>query len=344
MTLPDSEAEIRQLSLRTLQGANFWSRRPVTRVDLVVGAFDEISSADVPGFTEALVGALPGLWEHRCSIGERGGFVTRLRRGTYAPHIMEHVALELQSLAGHEVGYGRARGGDHPGEYTVAFEHLHAGVGKRAAELALDMARAAFAGRLGEIDTAVAELMALAELPDAGKPSAHVCCGITGGALRAETQRAMLRESAADEPTVVDIAPMSLLEVGLPYATSDTAIILDAHLTKVPERYQEAEMAERLVTVVADAVPPGGIVVVPAREQGIRSRLLDGGWQVALFTTDDEISPSDARLARATASAAGGRITLEGHDGVGHVDLLRSDVPPAAQAAAALARFCLRAT
>ncbi|HEX8670865.1 MAG TPA: hypothetical protein VF710_03210, partial [Longimicrobium sp.] len=77
MTRPDPYAEIRLVSLRSLRGANFWSTRPITRLDVAVGEYDEISSAEVPGFTDALVKALPGLREHRCSIGERGGFITR---------------------------------------------------------------------------------------------------------------------------------------------------------------------------------------------------------------------------------------------------------------------------
>jgi len=94
-------------------------------MDVAVGAYEHISSADVPGVVDQLVAALPGLIEHECSIGERGGFVTRLRRGTYAPHIVEHVALELQTMIGHDVGFGRTRGGDVEGEYTIVFEHRH---------------------------------------------------------------------------------------------------------------------------------------------------------------------------------------------------------------------------
>ncbi len=95
--LPDPATEIRMTTLHATRGANYWSRRPVTRVDVIVGAYDDISSAHVPGVTAALVGAMPSLIEHRCSIGERGGFIIRLRRGTYIPHIVEHVALELQT-------------------------------------------------------------------------------------------------------------------------------------------------------------------------------------------------------------------------------------------------------
>ena len=125
MSLPDATVELRMTSLHSTRGANYWSRRPVTRLDIAVGAYEDISSADAPGFTTTIVSAMPGLEEHRCSIGERGGFITRLERGTYAAHIIEHVALELQCTIGHEVGFGRTRGGDVDGEYTIVFEHLH---------------------------------------------------------------------------------------------------------------------------------------------------------------------------------------------------------------------------
>src|SRR6478672_4953791 len=174
MTLPDATVELRMTSLHSTRGANFWSRRPVTRLDIAVGAYEDISSADVPGFTEALVSAMPGLEEHRCSIGERGGFITRLERGTYAAHIVEHVALELQTMIGHDVGYGRTRGGDAEGEYTLVFEHLHEGVGLRAAALALETVQQAFAGTLNGVDHAVAELSALAATPDVPKLTQHV--------------------------------------------------------------------------------------------------------------------------------------------------------------------------
>ena len=124
-TLPDPVTEIRITTLHATRGINFWSRRPVIRMDLAVGDYEDISSAEAPKFTDCLVSALPGLKDHHCSLGARGGFVTRLRRGTYAPHIIEHVALELQAMIGLEVGYGRTRGGDVPGEYTVVFEHRH---------------------------------------------------------------------------------------------------------------------------------------------------------------------------------------------------------------------------
>src|SRR6476661_5520073 len=217
---PDPTVEIRMTTLHATRGANFWSTRPVMRMDLVVGAYEDISSADVPGFTEALVAALPGLEEHRCSIGERGGFITRLNRGTYAPHIIEHVALELQTMMGHEVGYGRTRGGDVEGEYTLVFEHAHEQVGLRAAALALETVQQAFDLVLESVDAAVAELTAIGTAPDTPPLHHRVLCGVTGGDGRAEAQR-LLRDQLADPSSiVVDVSPGYLLQCGLPYARS----------------------------------------------------------------------------------------------------------------------------
>jgi hypothetical protein len=261
--LPDPRAEIRLLSLRALRGPSFWARRPVVRMDVAPGAYDEISSADAPGFTDALVAALPGLREHRCSVGEPGGFVRRLRDGTYAPHIAEHVGLELQASMGHEVGFGRARGGDRPGEYTVVLEHRHTGVGLRAAELALEVVRRAFAGTLDGVEGEVEELRAIAAGEDLPPLRGSVACAVTGGGdlQRFRTELAALCGDA--RPTVAALTPAFLLHAGLPYATSKVAVILDCDVTGVPPRYAEAAMARRLLAVMADGVPPGGAVVVP---------------------------------------------------------------------------------
>ncbi|HEU0051896.1 MAG TPA: hypothetical protein VFQ39_01920 [Longimicrobium sp.] len=337
MSRPDPYSEIRLVSLRSLRGANFWSSRPVTRLDVAVGAFDDISSARAPGLTDALLAVMPGLWEHRCSIGERGGFVTRLRRGTYAPHIAEHVGLELQSMIGHDVGYGRARGGDRPGEYTVVFEHLHAEVGLRAAALALETVQRAFAGELETIDHALAELEALARTPDVPALTQHVLCGITGGGDRAGVRDEMARRGVSATELVVDVAPSYLLNAGLPYARSEIAVILDAEVTDVPDRYREEGRDRRLVSVLADGVARGGVVVVPASEWEIQDLARDAGCRVAIFSTGDDVSERDARVAHAVARVRDGRIVFEGAEGEEDGGALTGDASPAAQVAAALA-------
>ena len=339
---PDAATEIRMTTLHATRGKNFWSMRPVTRMDLAVGAYDDISSADVKGFTEQLVAAMPGLIEHRCSIGERGGFVVRLRRGTYAPHIIEHVALELQTMMGHDVGFGRTRGGDVEGEYTLVFEHEHEQVGLRAAALALQTVQQAFDGVLESVDAAVAELKAIAETPDTPPLHHRVLCGVTGGAGRAEAQR-LLRERLADDGAlVIDVSPAFLLQAGLPYARSEMAIILDSALSDVPPRYQEDERATQLVNVLADAVDRDGMVICPAKAWEIQDYARESGCRIAVFATDDDVTSRDSRRARAVGLVREGRIIVEGcgdDEDCGALDLA---LPATSQVAAALACAALR--
>ena len=343
--VPNPYAEIQITTLHATHGMNFWSARPVTRIDLRVGAYDDISSAELPGFVDRIVHALPGLEEHECSIGQRGGFVLRLRRGTYVPHIVEHVALELQAIIGHDVGYGRTRGGDAPGEYTVVFEHRHDQVGLRAAALALELVQGAIAGTLerAQVDAAAAELSALARAPSMPPLAQHVTCGVTGGSSRAETvallRRLLAREGA--EPLVVDVSPSFILQAGLPYARSDAAIILDAAPVDVPERYREEERATRLVSTVADAVPRGGFVVCPANDWAIQDYAREQRCRVAVFAPDDAVTRRDLKVASAVGLVRNGRISLEHCDDPRDGGAIAPDVPVAAQVAAALAALVL---
>jgi cyanophycin synthetase len=341
MTPPDPAKELRMTSLHATRGANYWSRRPVTRLDIAVGAYENISSADVPGFTESLVAVMPGLEEHRCSIGERGGFITRLERGTYAAHIIEHIALELQSMIGHDVGFGRTRGGDIDGEFTIVFEHIHESVGLRAAALALQIVQRAFAGNLGPVDYATAELASLAQTADVPLMQQHVLCGITGGALRTETRDEIVRRGFGNGELIVDVSPAYLLQAGLPYSRSEIAIVMDSILTDVPERYRDDERAQRLVATVADAVERGGIVVVPAKDWEVQDLVRDAGCRVAIFAPDADITRRDRKVARAAAYADKGRIIIETRRAAMDAGPLIDGVPAAAQVAAALAAMTL---
>ena len=94
---------------RLLRGPNIYTRQSCIKVVIDLEELDEVSSADMPGFTNRLCALLPSLDSHRCSLGVPGGFIQRLRDGTYMAHIIEHVTLELQCLAGSDAGFGRAR-------------------------------------------------------------------------------------------------------------------------------------------------------------------------------------------------------------------------------------------
>ena len=336
MNRPDPAAEIRTILLRNVMGANYWSRRPVTRMDLAVGAYDEISSADVPGFRESLERAMPGLVEHRCSIGERGGFLTRLDRGTYAAHIVEHVALELQNMAGYDLGFGQTRGGNAPGEYTLVFEHGHPAVGLLAATEALDIVRRAFAGTLEGVGAATLELRAIATSPVLEVGERHVGVAVTGGSAREETRAELDRRGVSPEKTL-EVAPALLLAEGLPFSRCDVAIITDARLTDVPERYREAENARKLVSVLCDGASGGGIVVAPVTEREVREYARKQGCRLAVFSADESAAATEDGVLGA-AWIADGRIRIR-RGGAADTDAgaVREDTPPVAQVAAALA-------
>jgi len=127
------------LKTQTLRGANYWSIRYkkliVARLDLEDLA--NRPSNEISGFHEGLIEALPSLVEHFCSPGCRGGFLMRVQEGTMMGHIVEHVALELQTLAGMPVGFGRTRETSEPGVYQVVFEYQDEQAGRYAARAAV---------------------------------------------------------------------------------------------------------------------------------------------------------------------------------------------------------------
>ena len=120
-----------------MRGPNYWAREPVIRQVVDLGVLEEWPSNRIPGFVDGLVEILPTLEDHACSLGRRGGFVTRLREGTWLGHVSEHVALEFQNIAGTDVRHGKTRGTGEYGRYNVIFEYREEQVGIEAGRLAV---------------------------------------------------------------------------------------------------------------------------------------------------------------------------------------------------------------
>ncbi|MDA8328090.1 MAG: cyanophycin synthetase [Betaproteobacteria bacterium] len=160
------------LRILSLKGPNIWTYRPVLEVWVDIGNLEDEPSNLIPGFAERLTRWLPSLIEHHCSPGHRGGFVSRLYEGTWAGHILEHVTLELQALAGMPAGFGRAREMDRRGVYKVVVRAFHEIVTLRALELARALILAAMDDREFDVPTAIDALRDLAETHLLG-PSTH---------------------------------------------------------------------------------------------------------------------------------------------------------------------------
>ncbi len=136
------------LSIQALRGPNIWSvrRKKLIQMRLDLEEMEQRPSNLVDGFAERLEAMFPTMYEHRCSEGVPGGFFTRVRRGTWMGHVIEHIALEIQTLAGMETGFGRTRETKTPGIYNVVFSYSEESVGLFAGEAAVRIAEALISG------------------------------------------------------------------------------------------------------------------------------------------------------------------------------------------------------
>ena len=122
------------------RGAHYYSLTPMVRIQVDLGRMEDWPSNRIPGFTEALLERLPGLDRHGCSLKARGGFVKRLREGTWLGHVAEHVALELQTLAGSRATRGKTRSvKGKPGHYNVMFAYRDPQVALLAGRIAFEL-------------------------------------------------------------------------------------------------------------------------------------------------------------------------------------------------------------
>lgn len=165
---------IKLLRMSYLRGPNVWTYRPAMEALIDIGELEECPSNTLPGFVERLTAWLPGLVEHHCSVGERGGFLQRLRDGTWPGHIMEHVALELQNMAGMQTGFGKARSTEKRGVYKVVIRTRQEEVGRQALLDARDLVMAAIDDTAFDVGARVQHLKGLIDRHALGPSTASI--------------------------------------------------------------------------------------------------------------------------------------------------------------------------
>lgn len=146
------------LKIFALRGPNIWTYRPVLEAWLDIGVLEDSPSNLIPGFYERLTAWLPTLAEHRCGIGEPGGFLLRVREGTWPGHILEHVTLELQTLAGMQGGFGKARSTSVRGVYKVVARSRNEKVSRAAMQAARDLVMAAIENTPFDVTATISQL------------------------------------------------------------------------------------------------------------------------------------------------------------------------------------------
>ncbi|MDA3822456.1 MAG: cyanophycin synthetase [Bacteroidales bacterium] len=149
--------------LRALRGPNRHTRHKAIFMVLDIKEYENRPSNTIDGFSERLVSFLPTLQEHGCSIGKPGGFIQRLQTGTWAGHIVEHIAIELQCLSGMEVGYGKTLNTSEKGIYIVVFSYIVESAGLQAAKEAISLFEAIVEGLDFDLEKTISTLKVLRE-------------------------------------------------------------------------------------------------------------------------------------------------------------------------------------
>jgi cyanophycin synthetase len=129
--------DLKIVQTQVFRGPNYWSYEPCIRMLVDLGSLEEWPSNQIPGFNEGLLALLPGVAEHSCSLGRRGGFGERLVDGTWLGHVAEHVALELQRETGAHISRGKTRSAGETGRYNVIYGYWEETVGVEAGKLAV---------------------------------------------------------------------------------------------------------------------------------------------------------------------------------------------------------------
>jgi len=268
-------------NVQTFTGRNIFSHRPVIKMAVDIGDLYDIPTKDIKDFNKNLLSLLPGLKKHYCSLGYEGGFVERLEEGTYIAHVTEHLILELQSISGYEVFYGKTRVAFEPSLYNIIFEYKNERCGVECGRAAISI-----------IDSLVKNMPV---------DSAGILERIRKASTEAElgpSTKAVFEEAAKRGIPVTRMGNESLLQLGygkylrlveasLPDSTSCIAVDIagNKHLTKqllsdnnIPVPYGEIAFSEEAAVELAKEI--GYPVVI---------KPLDGnqGKGVTLNITDD---------------------------------------------------------
>ncbi len=164
------------LGLQVLKGPNLWStsRKKLIQMRLDLEDLEQRPTNKIDGFRERIEKLMPSLYTHRCSPGYEGGFFERIEEGTWMGHVIEHIALELQSLAGMETGFGRTRETKTSGIYNVVFSYIEETVGVYAAEASVRIAENLIAGLDYDIENDIMTMKKMRERERFGPSTASI--------------------------------------------------------------------------------------------------------------------------------------------------------------------------
>ncbi|HEY5800753.1 MAG TPA: Mur ligase family protein [Burkholderiaceae bacterium] len=244
---------------RFLRGPNLSARKPCMLAIVDLQDLHDVSSRAIPRFTDRLVALLPSLHKHRCSVGVEGGFLQRLRDGTYMAHIVEHVTLELQCLAGDEAGYGRAREvRGMPGRYRIVCAYQSEAVVTQAFALAMRLVDALAHGRDFDLAPELASLRAYA--------ASHAPGPVARAFLTAARRRGIPVRRLHETGDVYQLgwgSAQQRLEIA-EFGPAGGAVLKDAVSGALLRRFATCEHASACADVLIDSLFADGTGRIPA--------------------------------------------------------------------------------
>ena len=293
--------DIQILRMNYLRGPNIWTYRPIIEALIDLGEMEDHPSNKIDGFNDRINGWLPGLVEHHCGVGHRGGFLTRLVGGTWMGHIMEHVSIELQLFAGARTEFGKAREISKRCIYKVVFRTEHEELGRESFLAARELVMAAANNKPFDIDATVDRLKKIADLRCLGPSTA---C-IVDAAVERKTPFIRLTEG-----NLVQLGYGSKQRRIWTAETDRTSAIAETISS-------DKDLTKRLLTQCGIPVPEGQIVKTAdeaweaAQDIGLPVvvKPLDGnrGWGVSLDVNTEE----GVRKAWTAAEKEGSEVLIE---------------------------------
>ncbi|MCR4397587.1 MAG: cyanophycin synthetase [Firmicutes bacterium] len=314
---------MRMVDIRVIEGPNVHSRTPVAEMLVHLGAYDGVLTPEIAGFNARILKLIPSLAEHYCSVGRPGGFVERLGEGTLLGHVIEHVALELQALAGAEVFYGKTRASGRRGLYTIVFEAGEKNAAMYAGRASVRLVEAAAKGLEYDVDRCVARVRKL------------MAAGSLGPSTRAIVEAALKR----DIP-VMRLNDASLVQLGYGCLQKRVEATLTCLTPGVAiDVAKDKSLAKELLRRSGIPVPDGGVASTQAEAVRIAERI---GYPVVVKPLDGNqgkavslnlLGRDDVVEAYRLAKAYSGRVIVEKHIPGRHYRLLvvGGKVPAAAE-------------
>ena len=242
---PKPGPDLQILQTQVFRGPNYFSYDPAIRLVVDLGSLEQWPSNTLPGFNATLLELLPGIGEHSCSRGHAGGFLERLEEGTWAGHVAEHIAIELQRESGAQVYRGKTRGTGTPGQYNVTYGYWEEQVGLAAGRLAVRLVNHLVRTEPGfDFDQELERLILLAERRAFG-PSTQ----------------AILDEAASRDVPYIRLNDQSLVQLGQGrYQQRIRATMTSITSALAVDIAGDKQLTRQLLESAGLPVPPGRIV------------------------------------------------------------------------------------